>query len=119
MANSDQSNLIKKILERFSLQSYFESFIENGYDDLQFLKKQMSDSEVDTLLKDIGMTKNGHIMRLKNALNALKSEDSASASVVKANSAEDISSQPALQPPSKSASVKPSCEYNTSNRSNY
>ena len=64
MVNSDQSNLIKEMLERFSLQSYFESFIENGYDDLQFLK-QMSDSEVDTLLKDIGMTKNGHVMRLK------------------------------------------------------
>ena len=47
MANSDQSNLIKEMLERFSLQSYFESFIENGYDDLQFLK-QMSDSEEDT-----------------------------------------------------------------------
>ena len=106
MANSDQSNLIKEMLERFSLQSYFESFIENGYNDLQFLK-QMSDSEVDTLLKDIGMTKNGHVMRFKNALNALKSEDSASASIVKANSAKDISSQPALQPPSKSASVKP------------
>ena len=69
MANSDQRNLIKEMLERFSLQSYFESFIENGYDDLQFLK-QMSDSEVDTLLKDIGMTKNGHVMRLKNALDA-------------------------------------------------
>ena len=118
MANSDQSNLIKEMSERFSLQSYFESFIENGYDDLQFLK-QMSDSEVDTLVKDIGMTKNGHVMRLKNALNALKSEDSASASVVKADNAEDISSQPALQPPAKSASVKPSCEHNTSNRSNY
>lgn len=57
-------------LESLSIESSYENFILSGYDNLDFLFKHM-DSEypiTDSVLREIGISKKGHRMRLLGAL---------------------------------------------------
>ena len=46
------------------LEEFAEAMIEEGYDDGNFIRN-MEEELIDEALADVGMTKRGHIMRLK------------------------------------------------------
>ena len=56
---SEVTHPLKKCLTDNSLEDYFESFLENGYDDLEFLNK-MDESDILEILQDCGVDKKGH-----------------------------------------------------------
>ena len=95
-------NHVKEVLRRFSLDFYFEKFIEHGYDDA------LTKSQIVELQNDVGMTKKGHIMRFDSALAALKVEDNDSVNASDVNRSEE--SPPAV-PASLEYVSKPSCKY--------
>ena len=100
-------NHVKEVLRRFSLDFYYEKFIEHGYDDADFLK-QLTKSQIVELQNDVGMTKKGHIMRFDSALASLKVEDNDSVNASDVNRSEE--SPPAV-PASLESVSKPSCKY--------
>lgn len=57
-------------LNSISLGQYFEKFESEGYDDLEFLVK-LGEDEVEDLIKHIGMSKAGHVLKLKKSLGEL------------------------------------------------
>lgn len=64
---------VKSFLEKYGLLSYSEDFEENGYDDLDVLLS-LSESDLNEAMNQIGITKPGHRVKLKNILKIEKSK---------------------------------------------
>ena len=58
-------------LNYISLGQYFGKFESEGYDDLEFLVKLSEDEVEDLNIKHIGMSKAGHVLKLKKSLGEL------------------------------------------------
>ena len=65
-----QHPLMKFLVEN-TLEQYFESFVDNGYDDLEFLTK-MDESEVLEMLQECDVNKKGHVKKFIAILKAKK-----------------------------------------------
>jgi hypothetical protein len=54
-----------------NLTEYAKKFSKNGFDDLNLLKS-MDEGEISSMIEDIGIEKQGHIIKLKKCLDWLK-----------------------------------------------
>ena len=66
-----ETNNVIKWLEDIGLSDYKNNFIAEGYDDLVFIMN-FNEEQLDELVDDVGMTKKGHVMKLKVELQKLK-----------------------------------------------
>jgi hypothetical protein len=58
---------------RLFIKKYCSAFEDEGYDDINFLVK-LSDDEVKDLLHNVGITKSGHILKIKKTLYELRNQ---------------------------------------------
>ena len=66
------SSELLKFLRKEKLDSYYNAFVDNGGDDLEYLLKA-DDNELDEILSLVGMdSKRIHKMRFKKELNGLR-----------------------------------------------
>jgi hypothetical protein len=55
---------VKGWLESISLGDYYDKFIDNGWDDLAIIRQSFTSSDNKEILKETGVTKIGHVMKL-------------------------------------------------------
>ena len=51
---------VRELLAECHLTEYAEAFVENGYDNVEFILCEMSDDDIEAMLTDVGMTNIGH-----------------------------------------------------------
>ena len=68
-SSKNESEVMKK---KHNLSQYLESFINNGYDDMQQLVS-LSQEELEEVVSDVGMTMKCHIKRFIAAISIRKS----------------------------------------------
>ena len=71
-SSSKNENEVISFLSEHNLSQYLESFINNGYDDMQQLVS-LSQEELEEVVSDVGMTMEGHIKRFIAAISIRKS----------------------------------------------
>ena len=60
------SNEFNEWLRSSNLTEYAEKFKENGFDDLDLMS--MDEGEISSMVEELGIEKQGHIMKLKKCL---------------------------------------------------
>lgn len=60
--NSVETNALEEFLAKNRFSDYLQSFLECGYDDLFFIMN-LDESDILEMLKDVGMTKVGHVKK--------------------------------------------------------
>ena len=71
-SSSKNENEVISFLSEHNLSQYLESFINNGYDDMQQLIS-LSQEELEEVVSDVGMTMKCHIKRFIAAISIRKS----------------------------------------------
>ena len=70
--SSSSKNEVISFLSEHNLSQYLESFINNGYDDMQQLVS-LSQEELEEVVSDVRMSMKGHIKRFIAAISIRKS----------------------------------------------
>ena len=68
-ARKTKRKLMENFLTSLKLQQYIDAFDEQGFDDLDFLKT-LSEEQFESCMVTVGVTKMGHMIRIKNGLKA-------------------------------------------------
>lgn len=71
--NSSAKNAVSNWLESIKLEEYYSAFEDQGYEDMSLLLN-LSDDEVKDLFQNVGITKHGHILKIKKSLYGLQNQ---------------------------------------------